>query len=312
MLMSLEESVSHKQLWVLEMTLKIVVALLVLNLAFAICGIGEAAAQTEYSIDVSESTWNHATLKILLIPQVNESWWDPMFINLTLQAVDMWNNALTTFAFSYKDFDYISNIRLSPTEYTGTTQNFDVYISWTENPIANSLENVGLTELYSLSGAITSCNITLAAKDGFGIPLTNVVKQGVATHELGHALGLYHTNSSEDTMFRQISFDISVRPISTLDAYGVARVFHWRSVSSQFHSSNQGSKPTSVSLPSEIEYEYLNAPQQDFLSRFISSFLQHVQTPKGLMDFTIFSIVLIGFVAIVSAVYRFIRSPKKN
>ena len=294
------------------MTLKIVVTLLVLNLAFAICGIGEVAAQTEYSIDVSESTWNHTTLKILLIPQANESWWDPAFITLTLQAVDMWNKALATFASSYKDFEYISNVRLGPTEPAGETQNFDVYISWTENPIANSLENVGLTQLYSLSGVITSCNITLAAKDGFGIPLTNVVKQGVAAHELGHALGLYHTNSSDDMMFRQISFDISVLPISTLDTYGVAQVFHWRSVSSQFHPDNQGSRSNYVSLPSEIEYEYLNAPQQDFLSRFISSFLQRVQTPKGLMDFTVFSIALIGLVTIVSAVCRFIRRPKNQ
>jgi len=294
------------------MMLKIVVALLGLNLAFATCMIGEVKTQPEYSIDIAGATWDHSAISILLIPRYNESWWDPAFINLTLQAVDMWNKALATFASTREDFVYVSNISLDPPESAGTTQDFAVKLSWTQNPIGNSLENVGLTQLYSLSGVITSCNITLAAKDGFGIPLTNVVKQGVAAHELGHALGLYHTNSSDDTMFRQISFDISVLPISTLDAYGVAQVFHWRSVSSQFHPDNQGSRSNYVSLPSEIEYEYLNAPQQDFLSRFISSFLQRVQTPKGLMDFTVFSIALIGLVTIVSAVCRFIRRPKNQ
>src|SRR4030042_6473445 len=122
------------------MALKIVVTILVLNLAFATCVIGEVEAQTEYSIDIAEATWDHTTIRILLIPQYNESWWDSEFINLTLQAVDMWNNALATFASTYEDFAYISNISLDPTESAGTTQAFDVTISWTENPIDRSFE----------------------------------------------------------------------------------------------------------------------------------------------------------------------------
>ena len=295
-----------------EITLRKVTTVFMLSLAFSVCVMGEATAQTEYSINLSDTTWNHTNIRILLIPSENESWWNTNFVNLTLQAIDRWNSALATFASSYRDFAYLSNIRLEATESSGAAQNFDVCISWTEQIINSGLGAVGSAQRYLRSGVITSCNITLAAKDLLGIPLTDVLTQSVAIHEIGHALGLLHANYTNDVMFSESSYDIAVRPISSLDIYGVAQVFRWRSFSSQFNSSNQEWDSNPVSLPSGVKYEYFDEPQQNFWTRTISSFLRYIQTQEGLIMLVIGLFILIGVISIVSAVVTFFRQRRKQ
>jgi predicted Zn-dependent protease len=298
------------------MTLKKVIAILLLTIAFAACVTIETPAQTEYSLNITNTTWDHTTIRILLIPPENETWWSKTFIDSTITAVDIWNNALATFASEHQEFAYLSNIKLDYAESAGPTQDFDVYVSWKEQ-ITDTLGSVGQAQRYTRSRVIEGCNVTLAAKDSLGIPLTDVLKQTIAIHEFGHALGLLHANYTDDVMFSESSFDLAVRPISTLDAYGVAQVFRWRSFSSQFNSSNQEPISTTLRLPSGIKYDYLNEPQQDTLTKTVSSFLRYIQTPEGLIMLIVFFIIALGIVIIISALRdigrtrRDIRTPSK-
>ena len=52
--------------------------------------------------------------------------------------------------------------------------------------------------------------------------------QNVALHELGHSLGLGHSNYTGDLMYAVYTMGIHrLKSISTLDVYGVATLFAW-------------------------------------------------------------------------------------
>jgi hypothetical protein len=140
---------------------------------------------------------------------------------------------------------------------------FDVYISWIEKPPSATDEIGSANILYELSsGIIMNSTIDLASKTLQGYVLNDVDMQNIALHELGHSLGLGHSNYTKDVMYPKYTPNLlnEVQALSTLDLYGVSTVFQWMSNSFSFPYSPRQS---SVSLPLSITYQHLPVSYED-------------------------------------------------
>ncbi len=283
--------------------------LLILNVTFALANFSQAQAQ--HSLELQRVAWNHTTLTVFLTQPKNESWWAPYYLNATLRAINQWNHAFLNFAFNYSDYEYLSNLRMIPTVDYAVDSGFDVYISWTQNPISNA-GDIGLTitPYDGRSGIVINSTIQLASKTFQGSVLSEVDMQNVAAHELGHSLGLGHCNYTGDVLYPQYTLNPlvqQVRPLSTLDLYGVATVFQWMSTSSLPYSPKQ----SSVTLPTNLTYQYLplsstdlpatssNSPWQNLLNgilNFLSSILGIFTLPEIILLIVAVSALVVAFI----------------
>jgi hypothetical protein len=233
--------------------------ILVLLLLFPIISLQVAAQQETPAIDIGQSTWNKLSLNVLVIVNESQSWWQPYFPNMTIQAVDEWNDAFSYFVDNYPEYSYLSGLELTTTTSNMSLPGYDIYIAFSPDVLISGVDALGEALVTSYpNGTIIYANITISAKSE-AIELTRRDYRDTTTHELGHAIGLGHSNYTNDLMYPYNDIFASKYSISTLDLYGVALLFNWANQSES--SAGYFEVPSSTALPSGIAYSY--APVQN-------------------------------------------------
>jgi hypothetical protein len=55
---------------------------------------------------------------------------------------------MAAFASNYSDFSYLSYLSIQPTISNKSEPGFDIYITWTELPLSNMSDEVGLSQIF--------------------------------------------------------------------------------------------------------------------------------------------------------------------
>jgi predicted Zn-dependent protease len=254
-----------------------------------------AQAQTEYTIEIRGYTWDHSTVTVSVLPQQNISWWKPEYLNATLQGISQWNDAIQEFAQTNPSFSFLSDVTFVPTISYEVVSGFDVYMGWIEE--CGSEEVIGQTQTTVMAPCHSmNSSVCLAAKAPSGHVMTEVDMQNIVVHELGHVLGLSHTNVSTDAMYPTVYYQSTVKPLSTLDIYGVAKLF-------EFMTKDTCPEEELVTMPQSISYSHLEIAPENIPSQSLTEYAIRLLTQPEVL------IIVIAALAVVVALLA--RQRKK-
>lgn len=280
---------------------KLFVSLLIF-LLFSFSFVAVRAQSDVPTVDLSGYTWNKATLHALTITNTNETWWQPYFVNITQRTISNWNQAMHYFANTYPDYAYLSSVNIVSEVSDIALPDYDIYINFSQTLSIENTDALGLTTTLPFSNGTTEASyIVLSARSG-NIDLTNAEAGNVALHELGHALGLGHSNSSVDVMYPYYDIFSTNNAISTLDLYALALSFSW--VTSPDNLTIRTSLPRFTTLPSNVPFAYAPvenpAPQGVEDNPIVKSLIILFSDP-----FTaIMAVTFIIFLIVAALVYR--------
>ena len=133
--------------------------------------------------------------------------------------------------------------------------------------------------------------------------------QNIVVHELGHNFGLSHSNYSGDVMFAIVSYQGTVKPLSTLNLYAVSQIYAWLSNSTQESSTEMCLQEESLALPANIPYLHFQIDAENL----------PVYAPQNLAEYAVdlilrtetLIVILVGGVLIVVGAFIVNRQRKQ-
>lgn len=176
-------------------------------------------------------TWDldvRPVLRVLVVPNRGLEGWRDSFTGDAIDAVGDWVECLETFSEHY-GYNYVRKLRFEVVvEGLNTTyQEHDITLSWVGSfPPATHVGETYLTT--SSDGRIQKTRIYLPvsiSERGSARPVSDIEMRNLVAEEIGHALGLGHSNVKGDLMF---GFHVSGEKIlchSTLNIYGLAVLY---------------------------------------------------------------------------------------
>ncbi|HUK84421.1 MAG TPA: matrixin family metalloprotease [Candidatus Acidoferrum sp.] len=273
----------------------------------------QGQSQNVDELQIEGLAWHTSTINILLVTPNNVSWWNPMYINSTLRAIGQWNEAIQEFASNNTQYSFLTSLKLESTVSNVSEPGFNIYLNWTQSPLAGSVDAIGLTTLSSDDNLITNCSINLATHTSHGDALADGDEQNIALHELGHSLGLGHTNETNDVMFPDLSLLGPAKLLSNLDLIGISTTFAWLTYTFNFYPVTDWLTSNPVYLPTS-QYQALPVSAQNARPQTLenNSIIQTIVLAAEIAVHPEFLPFVILFVVILVITALFPRRKKKQ